>query len=291
MPDVKDNFQIDCRFLTKMDFKALHRTFLDAFSDYFVPFQISESQLENHIAQNSVALERSVGAFCGAEMIGFTLNGFGDWNGRQTVYDAGTGVRPAYRKRGVGRALFDFMTPRFRSDGYQQILLEVISKNTAALRLYESLGFERTRRLIFFEGREKLPAAAVDGFEVREIDAPDWPFFESFATGRTSWQNSVTALRRTARKLVLGIFRGARCVGYGALFPSSGIISQIAVVPEYRRRGAARALVSEMQRRLAPETRLRASNVDENLAELVGFLENLGFTETLSQIEMIKPLY
>src|SRR4051812_8364739 len=105
---------IDCRFLSTAHFSALHRTFHEAFTDYPIPFQLSEEQLKNHIRQNSVDLEKSVGAFSGDRMIAFSLNGFGIWNDKNTVYDAGTGVIPDFRRQGVGTAIFDFMTPYLR---------------------------------------------------------------------------------------------------------------------------------------------------------------------------------
>ena len=86
MTDGNKTLYIDCRYLTENDFSALHQTFLEAFSDYLVPFQLSEEQLINHIRQNSVDPEQR-GAFSEAKIVGVPLNGFGDRNGKKTVYD------------------------------------------------------------------------------------------------------------------------------------------------------------------------------------------------------------
>src|SRR5688572_8017393 len=101
MPEGNKTLQLSYRYLTDDDFAALHKTFLEAYTDYFFPVRLSVEQLEHHILQNSVELTESVGAFYQGEMIGVTLNGFGTWNGKKTVYDAGTGVVPAFRKQGV----------------------------------------------------------------------------------------------------------------------------------------------------------------------------------------------
>jgi ribosomal protein S18 acetylase RimI-like enzyme len=291
MPEGNKTFQIICRYLTLADFAPLHRAFGEAFADYFVPFQLSEAQMENHILQNGVALERSVGAFSGERLIGFTLNGFGLWNERKTVYDAGTGVVPEFRRQGVGKALFDFMTPDLKADGAEQILLEVISQNKNAIGLYEKLGFRQTRRLIYFERKSPFEPKIEHEFEIREIDAPDWELFESFADGKTSWQSSPAAVSRIfSRRLALGAFDGEKCVGYGIVAPPVGMISQLAVARNYRRRGAASLILSEMQKRIGADKTLRAANVDENIASAVGFLRRCGFTENFSQLEMINNL-
>jgi len=281
---------INCRFLTEADFSKLHQTFLESFSDYFVPFQLSEEQLINHIRQNSVDVERCVGAFFEERMVGVTLNGFGTWNGKKTIYDAGTGVIPAFRNQGIGKAIFDFMTPIFQEAGFEQILLEVISHNETAVRLYRKLGFETTRRLLYFE--QKTPFEFVTGnkIEIREISAPDWELFESFLDGKTSWQNSLEAIRKSLRKTILGAFFEEKCIGYGVLFQNSGIIAQIAVAREFRRSGAASMILHAMQNLVKENKHLRASNVDESLTGAVEFLRQRGFIETLSQLEMIKTL-
>lgn len=282
--------EINCRYLKDSDFSELHATFLDAFSDYFISFQLSEEQLKNHIALNSVDLSRSVGAFSEDKMVGFTLNGFGEWNDKKTVYDAGTGVIPAFRHQGIGRRIFDFMTPQFRAAGYEQMLLEVISENVNAIRLYEKLGFQKTRRLLYFERRAPFDFEPQTAFEMREISNPDWHLFEKFSDGQTSWQNSATAMRQTPRKVILGAFAGDECVGCGIFFPKTGSIAQLAVAREHRRKGAASAVLAEMQTRIGKDKNLKASNVDETIESAVAFFKKRGFSETLSQWEMIKIL-
>ena len=89
-------------------------------------------------------------------MVGYTLNGFGLWNGKQTAYDAGTGVIPGFRNQGIGKNMFEFLLPKLREIGIEQMLLEVIEKNENALKLYQNLGFENSRKLAFFEQSEHL---------------------------------------------------------------------------------------------------------------------------------------
>jgi ribosomal protein S18 acetylase RimI-like enzyme len=283
--------QVNYRFLAEKDFTALHAAFLEAFADYIVPFKLSESQLENHVATNAVDLNHSVGAFADGKIVGFSLNGFGRWNGKSTAYDAGTGVIPAFRGTGVAARIFEFMTPALKQSGVEQILLEVITGNEKAVRLYRRLGFRTTRRLLIFEQPTACSDVSKSEAIVREIAAPDWNLLKTFWDGSTSWQNSVEALKRgLSQKHVLGAFIGEIVAGYAVVFPKSGSIAQIAVNKNYRCRGVAAALLSEMKRISKKDKPLHISNVDANLDATVKFLKNRNFKHTLSQFEMIKPL-
>ncbi|MGB9299271.1 MAG: GNAT family N-acetyltransferase, partial [Anaerolineae bacterium] len=56
------------------------------------------------------------------------------------------GVRPAWRRRGLGRALLCEVMHGLQADGLTSAALEVNIDNHRAMRLYERLGFERSRR-------------------------------------------------------------------------------------------------------------------------------------------------
>ena len=53
---------------------------------------------------------------------------------------------PAFRGRGVGRALIAEMAARLKSMGLQWLTLEVRPSNTAALGLYEAMGVQQVGR-------------------------------------------------------------------------------------------------------------------------------------------------
>ena len=61
------------------------------------------------------------------------------------------GVRPAWRRRGLGRALLCEVVRGFQADGLGSAALEVNIDNHRAVRLYELLGFERCRRRTSFQ--------------------------------------------------------------------------------------------------------------------------------------------
>ncbi len=289
MPNGNKTLNIQYRFLSQKDFSILYKTNLAAFADYFIPVQMTVRQFENHIAQNAVDLELSVGAFFGDKLIGYTLTGFGDWNGIKTAYDAGTGVTYDFRRKGVAASLFEFLLPNLKKIGIQQMLLEVISKNEKAIKLYQKLGFKEARKLLFYEQTKKIKPTLQSDIQVRRMEKPDWEYLKNFWDGNTSWQFSSESIeRKISSKTFLGAYSEDKCVGYGVFYQKSGTVSQIAVDKDHRRKNIAPLLLLQMQR--MSNNKLRFCNVDSNLKSVVEFVEKLKFKQTISQIEMILPL-
>ena len=63
-------------------------------------------------------------------------------------------VRPAYRRKGVGRALARRLIDECRSLKVDEIGLEALSANKRAASFWKSVGFSRSDRFLF---RLKLP--------------------------------------------------------------------------------------------------------------------------------------
>jgi ribosomal protein S18 acetylase RimI-like enzyme len=284
----------DCRFLSEDYFPRLYETFIEAFSDYVVPFALTETQFRNHIILNAVDLARTVGCIENDRLIGFSLNGFGDWQGKPTVYDAGTGVVPDRRRGGVSAAMFDLMLPAFRAAGAEQFLLEVVTSNKGAINLYEKLDFHAGRELALLQcdSRITLPAEAPPpDLEIREIENPDWSLLTTFWDGRPSWQNSIEAVKRSRKvKRILGAYVEGRCVGYIVFSSRFGRVAQIAVDKTKRGRGIGTALTAAMQNETADGFSMQVINIDKAITSAIDFFVGRGFYERLSQYEMIMPM-
>jgi len=291
---VLDGTALDrCCFLGEEHFAELYATFTEAFSDYVYPFALTELQFQNHLILNGVDLRRTAGYFLGGRMAGFSLNGFGEWGGASTVYDAGTGVIPRYRRRGLSEAMFEMMLPRFADRGIKQCLLEVITSNSAAIRLYEKLGFRVTRELALLQcdGEVKASTMVSDDIELRKLEAADWPIFNSFWDGKPSWQNSPDAIdRSTHNKTIKAAYVDGECVGYMIYSSRFGRASQMAVHPDYRHHGVGTALLNGMAADTAEGYSLQVINIDKGLPQAMQFFKDQGFYERLAQYEMLLPL-
>ena len=282
-----------CRFLNEDYFAKLYACFLEAFADYVIPFALSEAQFRNHIKLNAVDLELTIGCEENGRLVAFSLNGFGSWNGKRTVYDAGTGVVPTHRRRGLSRAMFEMMVPVFTESGIEQFLLEVVTTNAGAITLYKNLGFRTVRELALLQRDTPLDRAATlpDDVKIREIAEPDWSVVSSFWDAQPSWQNSSDAIKRSiANKRIAGAFVEDRCVGYVVSSPKFGRIAQLAVEPGHRRTGIGTALILAIQDEMADGFSMQVINIDKASTSAMDFFKKLGFYERLSQYEMLKPM-
>jgi ribosomal protein S18 acetylase RimI-like enzyme len=249
---------------------------------------MSEEQFEQRLKRDGVDFELSAGAFDGERMIGFYMNARGMWHGKQTAYDAGTGVVPSHRRRGVAEELFNFIEPRLLERAITQYLLEVLISNERAVSLYRKLGFVEVRRLAVLRSTEPLKSTDdVEGMAIRHMDELQWDVFCEYWDGEPSWQNSADAVERARDQCeIVGAFVGGNCVGYGIVFKPSGILMQLAVAPKFRRRGIGRKILAV----LAGEEILKTNNVDEELKGTLAFYKACGFEIGLRQFEMIKTL-
>jgi GNAT superfamily N-acetyltransferase len=57
------------------------------------------------------------------------------------------GITPAHRRRGVGAALITAALAGFQQVGLSRVYLEVTAQNGPAVRLYQRMGFQRTKTL------------------------------------------------------------------------------------------------------------------------------------------------
>jgi ribosomal protein S18 acetylase RimI-like enzyme len=226
-------------------------------------------------------------------MIGFSLNGFGIWDGKRTVYDAGTGVIPTRRRSGASEAMFELMVPKFRADGVEQFLLEVITANEPAVNLYKKLGFEIQRELLLLEASGKLepdPSTNQEA-EIRSISAGEFVTMTAGWDGNPSWQNSNEAVMRSEPlKTILGAFLDGELAGYIVFSTGLGRVAQFFVHRSHRNKGIGARLLAEMGSRTNDGAKMQVINVDRALIKSVDFFRNRGFREVLAQYEMVLPL-
>ncbi|HKR12585.1 MAG TPA: GNAT family N-acetyltransferase [Pyrinomonadaceae bacterium] len=273
------------RLLSHADFDTLYECFLTAFSDYEVDMQMSREQFHQRLARDGVRLEMSGGAFDGERMIGFCINGAGEWQGKSTAYDAGTGVVPGYRGRGVAKELFAFLEVRLKDAGFDQYLLEVLTTNIPAATLYRKLGFQDTRRLAVFRSNRRISSA--NNVVIQRVQDPVWELYRSFWNSYPSWQNSCEAVDRVVGdRSIVEAQVDDQCIGYGVVFVPSANLMQLAVSPLHRRKGIGSAILAALE----GSKTLKINNIDEDLPAALAFYDAKGYKQVLSQYEMMKTL-
>lgn len=268
----------ELRPLSERDLEILHAAMLDAFADYPIPMQPPPAAFELFMRRRGVVWPLSLGAFMNGELIGYTLTA----RSGPLAYDLMTGVRRVAQGQGVVGRLFEALWPLLRDEGIERMQLEVITVNTRAVRAYERLGFVRARRLICL----RWPTAIVDAVlpsDVTIVEAPtlDWPTWTPWWECEPAWPSGIaTAERSEPRVLVAQCEQRAR----GVAIASGGDLLQIAIAPDMRRRGIARALLAELHR--GSPGPWRVLNVDERASVLRGFLADTGAQPFIEQWEM-----
>jgi GNAT superfamily N-acetyltransferase len=155
--------------------------FNTGFTDYKYGVRMDEPQMIKFLARSGIDLEHSA--------VLLHRNG-ADWHGAGVALVAvvdgeawcsGLAVTPALRARGLGRQLMAAIQAKAAAVGAHTLQLEVLVHNAPARRLYESLGYQPVRDLIFW--RAEAPAAeapaTADDFHAANVDealhfAYDW---------------------------------------------------------------------------------------------------------------------
>ena len=135
-----------------LDLEQLAAVFTAGYEGYYVPVEVDASALGSMLDLWDIELARSRVALRDDEpawIVNLGVRGDEGWIG-------GLGVVPAERRHGVGRALMESVL----EGAPARVTLEVLEQNEPAIRLYEQLGFTRTRILEVWSLTAEVPAAA-----------------------------------------------------------------------------------------------------------------------------------
>jgi len=254
----------------------------------------TKPELRHMLQRRGYVPDVSFGAFINEELVSFTLNAVGMFNGELTAYDTGTATIEDFRGQGFASRIFRRVLPLFGEAGISQYLLEVIQSNTGALTVYKNLGFRITRELDYFiqeTGALNIqPVAPPKDVTIRATDLSRVSLMESMTDFTPSWQNSFEAILRVAQNFkIAGAFYDGIMIGYGIIDPSSGDIPQLAVIPEFRRRKIGSALLAWLLRHnLAPVVRI--INIESSCKPVLAFLASAGIGKQGSQYEMLLDI-
>jgi ribosomal protein S18 acetylase RimI-like enzyme len=145
-----------------LSFEELAGLFTRGYEGYYLPIHVDEPTMRYMVEAWDIDLARSRVAL-GVGVCNLGVRGDRGWIG-------GLGVVPESRRSGVGRELMEAVL-----EGAPPVVtLEVLEQNEPALRLYESLGFERTRVLEVWSLSERPAAEArtVDPAPLGQRDLP-----------------------------------------------------------------------------------------------------------------------
>lgn len=280
------------QFLTleQLPFSVLHQTFLLAFSDYSIKMEMTESELAARLTRISHKPRLSGGILDGGVLSAFIFTGIGAYQGKKTAYNGGTGVIPSHRGKGLGSKVYHALLERYAEQNIEQCLLEVITDNEKAVKLYKKLGFRISRLFKCYANPQKLDKVPANiPLQISQAESISWEKYQKFCTSTASWQNTQEAiLRDINQELVLEAYSKTDLIGFIAFNPVNGKVSQLAVAPDFRRVKVGTNLIRSAQR--MSQKNCATLNVDEQDTAACHFFESLGFTNPIDQYEMILDL-
>lgn len=264
------------------------KTFNAAFADYFIRIELTEKTFAEKVAVENIFLEKSVGAFAEGKLVGFILLGIDEIEGNKTAYNGGTGVVPKFRGNNLTDKMYEYVLPKLKEEDIYFHQLEVVTKNHAALKTYEKIGFETVRTLSCFKGIA-APTQINQDIKLKVLDEIDEQLFPQFWNSQPSWQNSISAIKRTKNLYkIVGAFDNSDLVGY-IIYANSGRVKQFAVKKDFRHSGIAQTLFAFAQKELN-EKEILITNIDKTDRQTILFLKQLGLKSFLDQFEMMMEV-
>ena len=282
------------RPLKPLDLTEMYITFLDAFSDYPVPFKLTKEQFVRKFVQKlKLDFNLSVGAFhYDGSLAGFILTSTNYYEGRNTAYNGGTGVRPRYRGQQLTLKMYDYLIPLLKNARIKQCVLEVLTSNERAIKSYERVGFEKSRyfKCYALKSKTKIPQTTNSDIEIFNVKIPNWDLYERFSDFRTSFLDSTRMIiDNLANETIIEARLKDECIGFGIYQPSFGRISQIGVAPDHRRKGIGTAIMHYIWD-TSLHKKLTVINVDKQAENIMGYLDSMHFDNQLDQYEMTLTL-
>ena len=283
---------MEIKSLAQTDFDTLFKAFNQAFADYEI--QKNDVELKAMLKRRGYCPELSFAAFDGNDIVAFTFNGTGYFNGISSAYDTGTGTLKAYRGQGLATKIFEHSIPHLKEANIRQYLLEVLQHNTKAVSVYRNLGFEVSREFHYFmQKNEEIlhePKTTHANFSIQQIDIENFNSLSDFWDFHPSWQNSFASIQRATGDLVcLGAFSEKELAGYCVFEPVSGDITQLAVDKQHRRKGVATFLLHEIIKLNRNET-IKVVNTDVSCSSIINFLKAKNIEIKGKQFEMIRTI-
>lgn len=264
--------------LNGVSVQTIYETFLDAFSDYAIQMKPSVAEFQKMLIGKGFQADISVGAFCGADLVGFILNA----ERENYFYNLGTGVKISYRAHKVASKMLDMSLCLLKERSKEGYLLEVLQENQKAFALYAQKGFQITRHFLCLRLDFPKIQPQLSTYVTREA-IEQVGNLETTLLFPPSWQNNRHAILALREQFQCFVYReGGKVLGYAIINSASQSLIQM----EAHTKEAGVALLSHILA-LFSFTTLNMINVDERNKSLINLLMEFGFSDTVKQYEML----
>lgn len=271
-----------------MILKRLHKTplpdlvecLVESFQGYFVPIPNDLAFWQKRFAGTRVDYGLSIGVFDKSKLIAFVVNGVGADRGKRTAFNTGTGVLASYRGNRYVDKIYELaLLPILREDGFEKCKLEVIDQNERAIRVYERIGFKKTRRVKCYKGT--LSIDGVDQVFVKEISARAYLFIPP--KNEYSWDHTHATVEQLADQYTFYQVGDSAdqpdSIGRFVINRDNGYLAQYEYEADYLTQDLFKGI-----QQIHPA--IRINNVIDNGKGIWNQLPNFGLENSIDQFEM-----
>jgi ribosomal protein S18 acetylase RimI-like enzyme len=277
------------RNLNSEDLQEMYKAFKMAFQDYPIPFDLSEEHFRKKFVNKlNISLDLSAGSFSNNILNGFIFTSVCLYDDILTAYNGGTGVVPVCRGNGLTSDIYNYLIPGFRKQNISMCILEVLTENKAAIKVYKKIGFRITRNYKCYKLNPFNPVSRKENNQILLAVAskPNWSKYNEFLDYMPSYLDSHGMIEKNLEnEVIVEAKLNNVIVGYSIFQPETGRISHIAVDKTQRNNGIGTMLIRFIYSNSIQKA-LTIINIPDDTDSLLSFLVRSGFENELNQYEM-----
>ncbi|MFU0826186.1 MAG: Acetyltransferase, GNAT family [Lachnoclostridium sp.] len=276
---------------TEVSLSQIYNAFCRGFADYSIPFHLSEDEFFAHFfGLEGNELKYSFIALDNENPVGLILGGTRVFDCMKTMRCGAFCIAPDYRKKGIGRELFQLHQAAAKEAGCKQLFLEVLKSNHRAIQFYEKAGYRISVILKYYHKKtselsvpKEIPPYKITSIRFDVVKG----FREKLNTCHINWQSDIFCYEDSKTDIFYGVYDDYQLIALTAI-STKGKINFLWVEPSYRFKGIGRFLLHQASKQVESESLYVC--IPGN-ALLEGFFRKLEFEkDTLEQYEMYLPL-
>ncbi|MBO9596383.1 MAG: GNAT family N-acetyltransferase [Cohnella sp.] len=285
--------------LSQLSLNELAQLWNRGFEGYYINVQTSLNSLVTRTADEGISLEDSLAICADGQPIGFVVNGYRSIDGSTIAWNGGTGIVSEYRGQGFGKLLMERNVALYAELGVDTALLEALTQNEKAIRLYENVGYAIADRLVYmqYDGalQDALPQPETSPYTIK-TGLPGEIRHLPFYRGLSAWQTQWPSLKNGESLL---ISYGEEVVGYALFrraFDEQGLLSAIYLYQCESAPGRPdeaniySAALSRIFHPLNLPIKRMTVNLRKSNTALVALLSKLGFATAIEQVYMKRKI-
>lgn len=290
--------EIEIRKLSDCPLQDGVEAFNAGFEGYFHEQRVDIHSLAKRFGQEDLSPDYSVVAYHDGKPSGIVISGIKEMGGEIVAWNGGTGVAKELRGKGIGKKLMEAALEIYKENHVRFATLEALTKNEAAIHLYEQMGYSVTQRLKFLKYNE---AFAEDPFRSEsshavEIVSPAELTAIDFYLHKTPWQTHASNVRDGHAAILRDGKNGIAGYSFYKKQYKEGKVASISLfqleAAEDRpdKTEVMKALLAHTFAPLQGEVKRTTFNLRDDNDDLLELLIENGFKEWEEQVWMIKEL-